>query len=96
MKAREGSLSRDNLVAGTFTVTNLGMFDVDMFLPIINPPEAAILATGRIVQKPVYVKEEFIAKPVMTLTLAYDHRVIDGAPAATFLKLIRDNIENPQ
>jgi pyruvate dehydrogenase E2 component (dihydrolipoamide acetyltransferase) len=95
-KTREDRLSRDDLVAGTFTVTNLGMFDVDMFLPIINPPEAAILAAGRIVQKPIYVKEEFIAKPVMTLTLAYDHRIIDGAPAATFLKRIKENIENLQ
>lgn len=95
-KAREGSLSSADLSAGTFTVTNLGMFDVDMFMPIINPPEAAILAAGRIVQKPVYVREEFTTRPVMTLTLAYDHRIIDGAPAATFLKRIKDNIENPQ
>jgi pyruvate dehydrogenase E2 component (dihydrolipoamide acetyltransferase) len=95
-KTREDHLSRDDLVAGTFTVTNLGMFDVDMFLPIINPPEAAILATGRIAQKPIFVKENFTAKPVMTLTLAYDHRIIDGAPAATFLKQIKENIESLQ
>ncbi len=95
-KTREDRLSQDDVVAGTFTVTNLGMFDVDMFLPIINPPEAAILATGRIVQKPIYLKGVFTAKPVMTLTLAYDHRIIDGAPAATFLKRIKENIENLQ
>ncbi len=88
-RARQGKLSKEQLTGGTFTVTNLGMFDVDMFLPIINPPEAAILAAGRIVEKPVIVNEQVVAKPVMTLTLAYDHRIVDGAPAAVFLRKIK-------
>ncbi len=92
-KARGGNLSKEQLTSGTFTVTNLGMYDVDMFLPIINPPEAAILAAGRMVKKPVIIDGETTVKPIMTLTLAYDHRIIDGAPAATFLRKIKEIIE---
>ena len=95
-KARQGKLSKEHLTGGTITVTNLGMYDVDMFLPIINPPEAAILAAGRILEKPVIVNEQVVAKPVMTLTLAYDHRIIDGAPAAVFLRKIRKILEEAQ
>ncbi len=92
-KAREGRLSKEELSGGTFTVTNLGMYDVDMFIPIINPPEAAILATGRIAKKALAMNEGVTVKPMMTLTLAYDHRIIDGAPAATFLRRIRKIVE---
>ncbi|MFP3984870.1 MAG: dihydrolipoamide acetyltransferase family protein [Candidatus Bathyarchaeia archaeon] len=92
-KAREGSLSKEQLTGGTFTVTNLGMYNVDMFLPIINPPEAAILAAGRIVDKPVVEEGKISVKPIMTLILAYDHRIIDGAPAAAFLREIKKKIE---
>ncbi|MDH5634330.1 MAG: 2-oxo acid dehydrogenase subunit E2 [Candidatus Bathyarchaeota archaeon] len=95
-KARQGKLSKEQLTGGTFTVTNLGMYDVDMFLPIINPPEAAILAAGRIVEKPVIVNEQVVAKPLMTLTLAYDHRIIDGAPAAVFLGKIKKILKEAQ
>jgi len=92
-KAREGNLSKEQLTGGTFTLTNLGMYNVDMFLPIINPPEAAILAAGRIVAKPVAAGGETRIKPTMTLTLGYDHRIIDGAPAAQFLKKAKESIE---
>jgi pyruvate dehydrogenase E2 component (dihydrolipoamide acetyltransferase) len=95
-RARQGKLSKEQVTGGTFTVTNLGMYGVDMFLPIINPPEAAILATGRIAEKPVIVNKEVTAKPLMTLTLAYDHRVIDGAPAAVFLRKIKKILEEAQ
>jgi len=93
-KAREGKLSKEQLTGGTFTVTNLGMYGVSMFLPIINPPEAAILAAGGVVKKPVAVGNEVVVTPVMTLTLAYDHRIIDGAPASTFLGRVREIIES--
>lgn len=93
-QARQGELSRGQLTNGTFTVTNLGMYDVDMFLPIINPPEAAILATGRIVEKPVVVDGDVAVKPFITLTLAYDHRIVDGAPAAAFLRKIKKMLES--
>jgi len=92
-KARLGKLSKEQLTGGTFTVTNLGMYDVDMFLPIINPPEAAIIAAGRIVQKPFAVNDEVTIKPMMTLTLAYDHRIIDGAPASMFLRKVKEIAE---
>ncbi len=92
-EARQGRTSKAQLSGGTFTVTNLGMYGVKMFLPIINPPEAAILAVGTTVEKPVASNKKIAVSPVMTLTLAYDHRIIDGAPAAAFLKQIKDTIE---
>lgn len=92
-KARQGKLSKEQLTGGTFTVTNLGMYAVNMFFPIINPPEAAILAAGNIVKKPIVTDKEIVVKPTMTLTLAYDHRIIDGAPAAMFLKKVKEIIE---
>jgi pyruvate dehydrogenase E2 component (dihydrolipoamide acetyltransferase) len=92
-RAREGTLSKEQLTGGTFTVTNLGMFDVTLFLPIINPPEAAILAAGSVVEKPVVVNKEISVKPMMTLTLAYDHRILDGAPASIFLRKVKQKIE---
>ncbi|HVP41398.1 MAG TPA: dihydrolipoamide acetyltransferase family protein [Candidatus Krumholzibacteriaceae bacterium] len=92
-KAREGKLTKEDVNGGTFTITNLGMFGVDLFMPIINPPEAAILAVGRISDKPVVEGKEIKIKPVMTLSLAYDHRIVDGAPAARFLQEIKRNLE---
>ena len=82
------------MTGGTFTVTNLGMYGVDFFIPIINPPEAAILAVGRISEKPAPVNGKVEVKPVMMLSLSYDHRVIDGAPAAEFLRKIKERLEN--
>ncbi len=95
-RARSAMLLKEQLTGGTFTLTNLGMYGVDMFLPIINPPEAAILAAGRIVEKPVVAdshERKIVVKPVMKLTLAYDHRVIDGAPASEFLRRTKEIIE---
>jgi pyruvate dehydrogenase E2 component (dihydrolipoamide acetyltransferase) len=82
-------------VGGTFTITNLGMFDVDAFTPIMNPPELAILGVGRIVAKPVVVEGEVVVRQMMTLSLAFDHRLVDGAPAARFLQRIKRLIEQP-
>jgi pyruvate dehydrogenase E2 component (dihydrolipoamide acetyltransferase) len=93
-KAQLAKLSREEVTGGTFTVTNLGMYGVDFFIPIINPPEAAILAVGRIAEKPASVDGKVEVKPVMILSLSYDHRVIDGAPAAEFLRKIKDRLEN--
>ncbi|MGB9778613.1 MAG: dihydrolipoamide acetyltransferase family protein [Candidatus Bathyarchaeales archaeon] len=92
-KARQGKLSREDLTGGTFTVTNLGMYNVDFFTPIINPPEAAILGVGKITQKPVVVDGRVEIKPLMMLSLSYDHRIIDGAPAAKFLNKVKEKIE---
>jgi pyruvate dehydrogenase E2 component (dihydrolipoamide acetyltransferase) len=92
-KAKLTKLSREEVTGGTFTVTNLGMYGVDLFIPIINPPEAAILAVGRIVEKPVSVSGRVEAKPMMTLSVSYDHRIIDGALAAQFLRNVKDKLE---
>jgi len=93
-KAQLAKLSREEVTGGTFTVTNLGMHGVDFFIPIINPPEAAILAVGRIAEKPASVNGKVEVKPIMMLSLSYDHRVIDGAPAAEFLGKIKERLQN--
>jgi len=92
-KARTGKLAKEDVTSGTFTVTNLGMYGVDFFTPIINPPEAAILGVGRIVDKPLAEGKEVVIRPVMTLSLSYDHRIVDGAPAAQFLQEIKKILE---
>jgi pyruvate dehydrogenase E2 component (dihydrolipoamide acetyltransferase) len=97
-ETRAGSVSPDDLRGGTFTVTNLGMYEIDAFTPIVNLPEAAILGVGRVVARPVVVDEasETIAvRKMMALSLTFDHRVVDGAPAARFLQRIKAMIERP-
>jgi len=93
-KAKQGKLAKEDLTGGTFTVTNLGMYGVDVFIPIINPPETAILGVGRIAEKPVPVDNEIKMKPVMQLSLSFDHRVVDGAPAAQFLQTVKNVLES--
>ena len=92
-KARQGKLSKEELSGGTFTLTNLGMYGVDFFTPIINPPEAAILAMGKITEKPIVINGQIQVTPTMMLSLSYDHRIVDGAPAAEFLQKIKEKIE---
>lgn len=93
--ARAGSLALDELTVGTFTLTNLGAWDIDDFTPIVNHPESAILGVGRIVDKPVARSGQVVIEPRMALSLSFDHRIIDGAPGAAFLKTIKDMIEEP-
>jgi pyruvate dehydrogenase E2 component (dihydrolipoamide acetyltransferase) len=93
-KARQGKLTKEDLTGGTFTISNLGMCDVEFFTPIINPPEAAILGVGKITQKPIATDGKIEVKPVMMLSLSYDHRIVDGAPAAEFLRKIKTKIED--
>lgn len=95
-KAKLGKLSKEELIGGTFTITNLGMYGVDFFTPIINPPEAAILGVGKITQKPVVVNGILKTKSFIMLSLSYDHRIINGAPAAQFLSKIKDFLENEE
>jgi pyruvate dehydrogenase E2 component (dihydrolipoamide acetyltransferase) len=92
-KARENRLTTEDMKGGTFTITNLGMLGVDQFQPIINPPQAAILAVGRISQRPVAEGEAIIVKPMAALSLAFDHRIVDGAPAARFLGRLREILQ---
>jgi pyruvate dehydrogenase E2 component (dihydrolipoamide acetyltransferase) len=94
-KAREGKLSKEEYSNGTFTITNLGMYDLDEFTAVINPPEAAILAIGKIADTPVCVGKAVEIRPILTLSLTYDHRIIDGAPAAEFLQYIKKLLQNP-
>lgn len=94
-KAREGKLSPDDMQGSTFTVSNLGMYAVDGFTPIINSPNAAILGVGRIQKKAVVVNDELAIRSMMSLSLSFDHRIIDGAPAAAFLTDLKDVLENP-
>jgi Pyruvate/2-oxoglutarate dehydrogenase complex, dihydrolipoamide acyltransferase (E2) component, and related enzymes len=93
--ARENKLKPDQISGGTFTISNLGMYAVDVFTPIINQPESAILGVGRIVEKAVGVNGQIVLRPMMTLSLSFDHRLIDGAPAAAFLTDLKRMLENP-
>jgi len=93
-KAREGKLTAEDIANGTFTLTNLGMFDIDSFQPIINPPQCAILAVGALKERPVVLNGQLAARPGMMLTLASDHRVVDGAEAASFLKQVVENLKS--
>jgi pyruvate dehydrogenase E2 component (dihydrolipoamide acetyltransferase) len=95
-KARENKLVGDELAGATFTVSNLGSYDIDGFTPIINLPESAILGVGRIVKKPVVNAEnEIVVGSMMTLSLSFDHAVVDGAQAAEFLKALKGYLEDP-
>ncbi len=94
-RVREGKAGPDDLTGGTFTITNLGMYEVDAFTPIINLPEVAILGVGRIKEKPVVVDGEIAVRKMMWLSLTFDHRIIDGAPAARFLQRIKQMVEQP-
>jgi pyruvate dehydrogenase E2 component (dihydrolipoamide acetyltransferase) len=93
--AREGTLTHEEVTGSTFSVSNLGMYGIDAFTPIINPPESAILGVGRINEKLVRVPRGAEWRQVMTLSLTFDHRAVDGAPAAAFLQTIGKYLENP-
>ena len=94
-KAKNNTLTLDEMSGGTFTVSNLGMFGIDLFTAIINPPEAGIIACGAIKKTPVVIDDEIVVRPIMPLTLSYDHRITDGAPAAQFLVRVKEYIEQP-
>jgi pyruvate dehydrogenase E2 component (dihydrolipoamide acetyltransferase) len=91
-RAQAGTLTLDELEGGTFTISNLGSFGADAFTPIVNPPQCAILGVGRIVDKPVAVAGEVQVRPMMWLSLTFDHRIVDGAPAARFLQQLGDRL----
>ncbi|MEI8382079.1 MAG: dihydrolipoamide acetyltransferase family protein [Planctomycetota bacterium] len=92
---RAGQLKANDMQGGVFTITNLGGFGIDGFTPIINSPEAAILGMGRIRREPAVVDNQIIPRDQMTLSLTFDHRIIDGAPAARFLQTISQALESP-
>ena len=94
-KARDGKLSIDEMTGGTFTITNGGTFGSMMSTPIVNPPQAAILGMHNIIQRPMAVNGQVVIRPMMYLALSYDHRLIDGKEAVTFLVTIKNLLEDP-
>jgi 2-oxoglutarate dehydrogenase E2 component (dihydrolipoamide succinyltransferase) len=94
-KAREGSISLDDLQGGTFSITNGGVFGSLMSTPLLNPPQSAILGMHTIKQRPVVVDGEVVVRPMMYLALSYDHRIIDGKDSVQFLVAVRDALEDP-
>jgi pyruvate dehydrogenase E2 component (dihydrolipoamide acetyltransferase) len=95
-RARAGKLRLEDIQGGTFTVSNLGMLGIDRFTAILNPPQAAILAVGRVAKRPVIDEnEQVVVRALSSLTLTADHRVLDGAGAAQFLALIKKVLEHP-
>jgi pyruvate dehydrogenase E2 component (dihydrolipoamide acetyltransferase) len=94
-KARESKLQLPDLEGGTFTISNLGMFGVEQFIAVLNPPQAAILAVGATVDRPVAQDGAVVVRPMMTVTLTVDHRAVDGAPAADFLRTVKTFLEDP-
>ena len=94
-KVREGRASYDDVTGGTFSITNLGPQGIDAFTPIVNPPQVGILGIGRAVEKPAVHNGEITKRTMMFLSLTFDHRIIDGAPAADFLRTVRESLEDP-
>jgi pyruvate dehydrogenase E2 component (dihydrolipoamide acetyltransferase) len=94
-RARDGKLQAADLEGGTFTISNLGMYGVEQFVAVLNPPQAAILAVGAIEERPVARDGGLVARPMMTMTLTCDHRTIDGATAADFLRTVKEFLEEP-
>jgi len=94
-KAREGALSMEEVTDGTFTISNVSMLGMDGFTPVLNPPETGILGVGRVIEKPAVFNGEIAIRQMMTLSLTFDHRVVDGAPAMTFLRDLARYLAQP-
>ena len=94
-RAAQGKATADELTGGTFTITNLGVQDIDAFTPIINPPECAVLGVGRLCKKMVVINDQPAVRTMLVLSLTFDHRQVDGAPAARFLQRIKQLVEKP-
>jgi len=95
-RARSGRLRPADISGGTFTISNLGMFEVDSFTAIISPPQVAILAVGAIAERVIAVNRQPVVRPMMSITLSSDHRVVDGARAAAFLDDVVKNLREPE
>jgi pyruvate dehydrogenase E2 component (dihydrolipoamide acetyltransferase) len=94
-RARDGKLTSQDLEEGTFTISNLGMFGIEQFVAVLNPPQAAILAVGSTTETPVVRDGAVVVRPIMTLTLTVDHRAVDGAAGAGFLRTVKQFVEDP-
>jgi pyruvate dehydrogenase E2 component (dihydrolipoamide acetyltransferase) len=94
-KAKQGKLSREEYTGGSFTISNLGMYGISDFVAVINPPQAAIMAVSAVLDKPVVQEGQVVPGKLMTLTISADHRVVDGAKVALFLKTVQTFLEQP-
>ncbi|GED57859.1 dihydrolipoamide acetyltransferase family protein [Brevibacillus formosus] len=94
-QAREGTLGMEEVQGSTFSITNLGAYGIDFFTPVLNPPEAGILGVGAVQETPVFIGEEVQRRSILPLSLTFDHRVLDGAPAAEYLYTLRKYLEEP-
>ncbi len=95
-KARDGKLTIDDLQGGTFTISNGGVYGSMLSTPILNPPQSGVLGMHNIVERPIAINGEVKIRPVMYLALSYDHRIIDGKDSVSFLKLLKENLEDPR
>src|SRR4030042_7115808 len=95
-RARAGKSQPEDLEGGTFTITNLGMHEIDAFTPIINPPQCAVLGVGRICPRPAVRGGSLSIRKTVWLSLTFDHRMVDGAPAARFLQCVKQYLEKPE
>tara|TARA_A100001011_G_scaffold101421_1_gene106816 strand:- start:1725 stop:3026 length:1302 start_codon:yes stop_codon:yes gene_type:complete len=95
-KAREGKITIDDLQGGTFTITNGGIYGSMLSTPILNPPQSAVLGMHNIVQRPVVIEGNIEVRPIMYIALSYDHRIIDGKEAVSFLKIVKESLEQPK
>ena len=94
-RCREGKQTQADLAGGTFTITHLGAFGIDVFDPIIVSPQSCILGVGRIADKPIVIDKSVAIRSMMNLCLSFDHRVLDGVPAARFMQRMKELLENP-
>ena len=96
IRARDGQITIDEMTGGTFTITNGGVFGSMLSTPILNPPQSGILGMHNIVNRPMAVNGEVVIQPIMYVALSYDHRIIDGKEAVSFLKIIKECLEQPK
>ena len=95
-KARDGKITIEDLQGGTFTITNGGIYGSMLSTPILNPPQSAVLGMHNIIQRPIVVDGNVEIRPIMYLALSYDHRIIDGKEAVSFLKIVKESLEQPK
>jgi 2-oxoglutarate dehydrogenase E2 component (dihydrolipoamide succinyltransferase) len=95
-KARDGKITIDDLQGGTFTITNGGIYGSMLSTPILNPPQSAVLGMHNIIERPVVVNKSVVVRPIMYLALSYDHRIVDGKEAVSFLKIVKECLEDPR
>jgi len=94
-RAKTGQLANEDIQGSTFTISSLGGYDVEFFTPVLNPPEAGILGVGTITDVPTYIGGKLERRSILPLSLTFDHRVLDGAPAAAFLQTVKQYLEEP-